>query len=179
MNTTTAHLRVRFPAELRQKLGTAAEQNGRSLNAELIARLQTSFADQEAASLKLFGNERLYMLGKRLAQACALVEFARGKSMADDATTCAMALAAVRRAIDLYRCPAGELDLPADEIERRGQDIGRVAVNSSEADIDALVRDPASNTWGQMVLKMIAVAGGRLDEAGSVHVELNGGEDNE
>ncbi|MGZ8408680.1 MAG: Arc family DNA-binding protein [Hyphomicrobium sp.] len=178
-----ANLRLRFPAEMRKKLGEAAEQNGRSLNAELIDRLQRSFNVDEPLAEKSFGGRHLYIVGQCVAQAAALVELARNlpkgakKTIDDDPTTFAMAREAMLQAINLYRGPEGELDLPQQEIERRGRDIGRIAVNSPPEDIDQLVRDPASNTWGQMILKMIVAAGGRLDEAGSVHVQLGEGEE--
>lgn len=47
---------VRFPPELRDQLKLSAEANGRSFNAEIIARLQSSPSEQilaEIADLKL------------------------------------------------------------------------------------------------------------------------------
>lgn len=43
----------RLPHELAEKLRQAAGANGRSLNAELVARLEASFADQEAYLLRV------------------------------------------------------------------------------------------------------------------------------
>jgi hypothetical protein len=173
MQDQTISLRLRLPGELHRQLGDVAKRNGRSLNSEMIDRLQTSVDATDPTDQPSFGNPHLRMIGKRIAQAAALVEIGCGKTMSDDATTCAMALAAMRQAVDLYRCPPGELELPAEEVERRGQDIGRLAVHSAPEDIDQLVRNPTSNTWGEMILKMIVVAGGRLDEAGSVHFQLS------
>lgn len=176
MQDETISLRLRLPGELHRQLGDVAKRNGRSLNSEMVERLQRSVDTTDPTDQPSFGNPHLRMIGKRIAQAAALVEIGRDKTMSDDATTCAMALAAIRSAVDLYRCPPGELELHVEEVEQRGRDIGRLAVHSAPEDIDQLVRDPTSNTWGEMVLKMIVVAGGRLDEAGRVHVELGEGE---
>lgn len=40
---------VRFPEGMRDKIAAAAEENGRSMNAEIIARLQASFETKTAA----------------------------------------------------------------------------------------------------------------------------------
>lgn len=42
---------IRFPPDLRDRLKAAAETNGRSLNAEVIARLQASPLDEVLSEL--------------------------------------------------------------------------------------------------------------------------------
>jgi hypothetical protein len=173
MEDETVSLRLRLPIELHRHLGEIAKRNGRSLNSEMIDRLQTSVDSTDPTDQPSFGNPHLRMIGKRIAQAAALVEIGRGKAIADDATTCAMALAAMRHALELYSRPPGELELSSEEVERRGRDIGRLAVHIPPEDIDQLVRDPAANRWGEMILKMLVIAGARLDETGRVRVELD------
>jgi hypothetical protein len=45
------HSAVRFPPELRDELRAAAERNGRSFNAEVLSRLQSSPTDAVLAEL--------------------------------------------------------------------------------------------------------------------------------
>jgi SpoVK/Ycf46/Vps4 family AAA+-type ATPase len=43
----TIHLRLRFDERLRRRIEKAAEQNNQSMNAEIIARLEQSFAKED------------------------------------------------------------------------------------------------------------------------------------
>jgi hypothetical protein len=51
----TVQLKLRFPEKLRQRIESAADRNQRSLNAEIVQRLEHSFQrdDQAAQALKL------------------------------------------------------------------------------------------------------------------------------
>lgn len=53
----THRSQYRLPADLYDKLLEAAQASGRSLNAELVARLQGSFAQPDASDLKLIVEE--------------------------------------------------------------------------------------------------------------------------
>lgn len=49
MSRTDAQFKLRMPAPLREQLEEAAKAAHRSLNAELIVRLEASFASKEKA----------------------------------------------------------------------------------------------------------------------------------
>ena len=49
--TDTVHLRLRFDERLRRRLEREADQNRRSMNAEIIDRLEKSFAKQDQQKL--------------------------------------------------------------------------------------------------------------------------------
>lgn len=44
---TDAQLKFRVPAELKERIQAAADEQGRSMNAEIVARLESSFAEGE------------------------------------------------------------------------------------------------------------------------------------
>ncbi len=56
----------RPPSELRARLERSAEANKRSLNAELIARLEASFADVGVSALEIENNGMLKALCAKL-----------------------------------------------------------------------------------------------------------------
>jgi len=45
--TDTVHLRLRFDERLRRRIEKAAEQNAQSMNAEIVARLEHSFQQED------------------------------------------------------------------------------------------------------------------------------------
>ena len=47
----TVQLKLRFPESLRLRIDSAAKQNQRSMNAEIIKRLEQSFQRQDQAAL--------------------------------------------------------------------------------------------------------------------------------
>ena len=49
---------VRFPDGMRDRIAEAAKQNNRSMNAEIVARLQGSFADHVAPAAATMGELR-------------------------------------------------------------------------------------------------------------------------
>ena len=66
-----AHFRLRLPVELRDKLVEIAERNQRSINAEVVARLQESLAKgDEFAEMK----KTLEAMQKSLDEACRHID---------------------------------------------------------------------------------------------------------
>lgn len=51
MKQTDPQYKLRIPQELKDKIEEAAEANGRSMNAEIVQRLQDSFSDHQTARL--------------------------------------------------------------------------------------------------------------------------------
>lgn len=56
----------RAPLELRERLKRSAEDNNRSLNAEIIERLEASFAEGEQSALEIENNGMLKALCAKL-----------------------------------------------------------------------------------------------------------------
>ena len=59
MTREDPQLKLRLPEEMRDRIATAAKQNNRSMNAEILARLEVSLATEEGFSR----NERLFLEG--------------------------------------------------------------------------------------------------------------------
>ena len=53
---------VRFPERMRDRIKDAAATNNRSMNAEIVARLESSFVNGEAEKLALVPQETIQLL---------------------------------------------------------------------------------------------------------------------
>ncbi|HMD61981.1 MAG TPA: Arc family DNA-binding protein [Opitutaceae bacterium] len=86
MAKTTPDMKVRLSADLREKIESAAKNNNRTMNAEIVVRLERSFREEdrivttlpspdqeerlnsiERTLLAIIGDERFDKLDKRLA----------------------------------------------------------------------------------------------------------------
>lgn len=70
MSTHDTHTqyKLRMPPELRDKLKSASEENHRSMNAEIVARLLESFEPTEASEFKLSEETRRELMASFLAE---------------------------------------------------------------------------------------------------------------
>lgn len=66
-------MRVRLPPELRDSLEQAAKKNGRSMNAEIVYRLQRTF-DEDAALADLDGVKHVNDIGRHLVHDVVLTD---------------------------------------------------------------------------------------------------------
>jgi hypothetical protein len=73
---------VRFPDGMRDELKALAEQEGRSLNAEIVARLETSL--REAASMEKLRRDLAYQEGISASLQATIDVFIRNLAGADD-----------------------------------------------------------------------------------------------
>lgn len=48
MSREDPQIKLRLPSELKAQIAASAEEHGRSMNADIVARLQESFADDTA-----------------------------------------------------------------------------------------------------------------------------------
>jgi glutamine phosphoribosylpyrophosphate amidotransferase len=101
----TVQLKLRFSEELRRKLEKAAERGGQSMNAEIIARLEGSFARQETHQ----EIERAVESSAKLAAAATIGEIVKLIGQRDPKAMIAALLnhqepaAAIREFLDLPR----------------------------------------------------------------------------
>lgn len=51
MSRTDPQMSIRLPGDLKPRLVEAAQANGRTINAEIVSRLERSFVDAQAATL--------------------------------------------------------------------------------------------------------------------------------
>ena len=110
--SATVDLKVRMKEPLRARIEKSAKLGGRSLNAEVVRRLESSFAREEQVSEALGGDE-LYALFRMLGAATNLIEERLGKSWSSDYE----AFIAVRSAWDRLLKEAGP-EYPADRKAR-------------------------------------------------------------
>lgn len=61
MSREDQQMKVRLPADLKQRIEEAAGTARRSLNAEIVARLQESFAPSEPLTINLIAEEETKM----------------------------------------------------------------------------------------------------------------------
>ncbi len=123
----TIQLKARMKEPLRAKLEAAAEARGVSLNAEMIHRLERSFAE--------FGKEETFLVVRLLANAIQTIEAVTGKNWMDDPEAHRQTQVACITILDAFRPPAGARSISTDLISE-----GLVAAESSTVGTDAATK---------------------------------------
>jgi hypothetical protein len=102
--TDTVQLKLRFDEKLRRQLEREAAKNDRSLNAEIISRLQRPF-NQADVLAEILGGPKTTQLLLTLANAIKIVEIEKGKAWHQDLPTWRHAQQAILNVINLVREP--------------------------------------------------------------------------
>jgi hypothetical protein len=102
----TVKLNLRFPESLRRLLEGVAKKQERSMNAEIVRRLENSFEYE-----KVFGNQRTLILLRLIGAAVTMIEEGAGKRWNEEPEMVEEVLNSVRliaRAADLVGTEPGE-----------------------------------------------------------------------
>ena len=103
----TIQLKARMKEPLRAKLEEAAEAKGLSLNAEMVHRLEQSFAE-EREFYAPFGKPETFLVARLLANAIHTIEAATGKNWMDDPEAHRQTQEACKKILDAFSPPAGK-----------------------------------------------------------------------
>ena len=138
----TIQLKARMKEPLRAKLEAAAEARGVSLNAEMIHRLEQSFAEEKTQSFveavaaggvyASFGRDDIFLAARLLANTIQMIEARTGKIWMDDPEAHRQTQVACQTILDAFRPPAGKRPISTDLISE-----GLVATESSTVGTDA------------------------------------------
>ncbi len=141
----TVQLKTRMKEPLRAKLEAAAEENGISLNAEMVQRLERSFAKEKSRAAiseeavdgfyASFGKLETFLVARLLANAIQTIEAVTGKNWMDDPEAHRQTQVARIKILDAFRPPAGARSISTDLISE-----GLVAAESSTVGTDAATK---------------------------------------
>ena len=122
----TVQLKTRMKELLRAKLEAAAEENGISLNAEMVQRLERSFAKEKSQAANSdeavggvyasFGKLETFLVARLLANAIQTIEAKTKKNWMDDPETHRQTQEACKTILDSFRPPDGKGPIGIDLI---------------------------------------------------------------
>ena len=106
----TVQLKLRFSERLRRRLEREAKRQDRSLNSEIVNRLDESFSDQGAEWLRAVLGSRTGDLVRALTTAIWLIEKRTGKKWHDDPDTWWQLQSAAQVIFDAFAPPWADFD---------------------------------------------------------------------
>ena len=81
--TDTAHLNLRYPEALRRRLERAGKSNGRSLNSEIVHRLEQSFRREDFQERQDAINEAMIQITGVIAELAKHIPVPKGPLLSD------------------------------------------------------------------------------------------------
>ncbi len=149
--SNTVQLKARMKEPLRAALEAAAEAKGVSLNAEMVHRLEQSFAEEKSreeavdAVYDSFGKLETFLLARLLANAIELIEAKTGKNWMDDPEAHRQTQEACKTILDSFRPPDGKGPIGIDLIFEGtvGKDAAIKAIKSEFGSKFEQMRGPA------------------------------------
>ena len=141
----TVQLKTRMKEPLRAKLEAAAEENGVSLNAEAVQRLERSFAEEKSRAAisdeavngfyASFGKPETFLVARLLANAIHTIEAVTGKNWMDDPEAHRQTQEACKNILDAFRPPGGEGPMGIDPTF--GESVGKdAAINALKSEFE-------------------------------------------
>ena len=143
--SNTVQLKARMKEPLRAKLEAAAEANGVSLNAEMVHRLELSFAEEKSQAeisdgavrefYAPFGKPETFLVARLLANAIHTIEAVTGKNWMDDPEAHRQTQEACKNILDAFRPPGGEGPMGIDPTF--GESVGKdAAINALKSEFE-------------------------------------------
>ncbi len=132
--SATVDIKIRMKEPLRKRIEKASKGNRVSMNAEMNARLERSFAEEKSQDEAVrgvyasFGKLENFLVARTLANAIQTIEAKTGKNWMDDWEAHRQTQEACKTILDAFRPPAGERPIPTDLISE-----GRVAAGTDAA----------------------------------------------
>lgn len=110
--------------EIRRKLAAAAKANRRSRSREIEARLERSFAEEDAEH-QAFGGKHVYALMRLLGSVVSLIEAGSGKTWRDDRATHRQVKVTIAKVLDALG-PIASIDHDDKQLLDRAEAVGDV-----------------------------------------------------
>ena len=134
----TVQLKARMKEPLRAKLEAAAEAKGVSLNAEMVHRLEQSFAEEKSQAREFyapFGKPETFLVARLLANAIHTIEAVTGKNWMDDPEAHRQTQEACKNILDAFRPPGGKGPMGIDPTF--GESVGKdAAINALKSEFE-------------------------------------------
>ncbi len=139
--SNTIQLKARMKEPLRAALEAAAAANGVSLNAEMVHRLEQSFAEEKSSEEAVyavydsFGKLETFLVARLLANAIELIEAKTGKNWMDDPEAHRQTQEACKTILDAFRPPGGKGPMGIDPTF--GESVGKdAAINALKSEFE-------------------------------------------
>jgi hypothetical protein len=162
----SAHLSVRIPTDLRDKLVEFSRQSDpkRTLSEEVTYRLQRSFESSEQVASKRFGSTNDYLLFLIIANVIKVAERFTHKTWRQDLYTFRQAKLIISTILN-YVKPAGKLVIPDNLVNWPPEPLGKYLAERQMQNIIIALNGPPSGVdaqWDGVFVRELERAGGQF-----------------